>query len=177
MSRRNQLFTYLSVIWNVCRIQETSRLGSIIERILRMSSTESLVNDLSQHRNTMDHPSSRYKTVSPCCRYLGHPATLFSSTGDRLFGRAQCRVMEGCDVLGLEMFYYVFKVILVIIWNWRSHRSHLSATLLSFIDAKLTYCSPNYDIWNLNKFWNCMKALQVMANQQASTLFQGLVLP
>ena len=30
----------------------------------------------------MDHPSSHYKTLYPSCRYLGHHATLFSSTGD-----------------------------------------------------------------------------------------------
>ena len=30
----------------------------------------------------MDHPLSQYKIISPSCRYLGHPATLFSSTGD-----------------------------------------------------------------------------------------------
>ena len=47
ISRENQLFICSSVIWNVCRIWETSRPGSEIERTSKMSYTEWLVHDLS----------------------------------------------------------------------------------------------------------------------------------
>ena len=100
MSRGYQLFTCSSVIWNVCRLRETSQLGSEKERTLKTSSTESLVHDLS-----LGHNGSSMKSLEDTFSVLQISGTscdpLFFNWWLRacqLFGRAQCRVMEGCDL-------------------------------------------------------------------------------
>ena len=114
MSRRIQIFTCSSVIWNIHRLWETSRPDSEIERTLKMSPTKSLVHDLS-----LWHHGWSIKSLSDTFSVL----QIFGTSSDslffnwwlracQLFGRAPCRIMEGCESQAL-----LVKQILILLLN------------------------------------------------------------